>query len=62
MRVKIKRIEEIDAKETNTQGKNAYVVALCCGGVLEDPYFFTIMISKLFVQNLKMKQEVNMMS
>ena len=39
MRVKIKRIEEIDAKETNTQGKNAYVVALCCGGVLEDPYF-----------------------
>lgn len=28
---------EIDAKETNTIGKNKYLVALACGGLMEDP-------------------------
>lgn len=27
----------VDAKDTDTQGKHAYVVALCCGGLMEDP-------------------------
>lgn len=26
------------AKCTNTEGKNEYLVALACGGVMEDPY------------------------
>lgn len=26
-------------KDTNTQGKNTYIVALLCGGVMEDPDF-----------------------
>lgn len=30
---------EVDVKNTNTQGLHAYVVALCCGGVMEDPEF-----------------------
>ena len=28
---------EIDAKEINTIGKNKYLVALACGGLMEDP-------------------------
>ena len=28
---------EINAKEINTEGKHAYVVVLCCGGLMEDP-------------------------
>ena len=35
MKVNIKT--KIDAKEIDTQGKHAYVVALCCGGLMEDP-------------------------
>ena len=26
-----------DIKETDTQGKHSYIVALCCGGLMEDP-------------------------
>ena len=28
---------EVNAKETNTIGKNKYLVALACGGLMEDP-------------------------
>lgn len=28
---------EVNVKETNTKGKHAYIVALCCGGLMEDP-------------------------
>ena len=35
MKINIKT--EIDVKEITTQGKHAYVVALCCGGLMEDP-------------------------
>ena len=35
--MKIKIITEVDAAEKNTEGKHAYVVALCCGGLMEDP-------------------------
>lgn len=37
MRVKIKKT--VDAKQTNTYGKYTYVVALRCGGLMEDPDF-----------------------
>ena len=31
---------EVDVKVRDTEGKHAYVVALCCGGgVMEDPEF-----------------------
>lgn len=29
----------VDVKDTETHGLHAYVVALCCGGVMEDPEF-----------------------
>lgn len=35
--MKVKYMAEVDAKETNTQGCHAYLVALCCGGLIEDP-------------------------
>lgn len=35
MRIKIP--VEVDVKVQNTTGKHAYIVALCCGGVMEDP-------------------------
>ena len=37
MKVKLIEVKEVDAKETKTVGKFAYLVALCCGGVMEDP-------------------------
>lgn len=39
MKVTYKTEVTVDAKETNTQGQHAYVVALCCGGLMEDPEF-----------------------
>lgn len=39
MKVKVRTETNMDVKETNTQGSHAYVVALCCGGVMEDPEF-----------------------
>lgn len=30
-------IKEVDAKVTDTKGEHSYVVALCCGGLMEDP-------------------------
>ena len=35
--MKVKYMREIDAKETSTQGKHSYLVALRTGGVMEDP-------------------------
>ena len=29
----------VDAEDTSTQGNNTYLVALCCGGLMEDPEF-----------------------
>ena len=37
--MKVKYIAEVEAKETDTQGKYTYLVALCCGGLMEDPEF-----------------------
>lgn len=28
---------QVDVADTNTKGAHAYVVALCCGGLMEDP-------------------------
>lgn len=39
MRVTYKAEVTVNAQDTNTQGKNTYVVALCCGGLMEDPEF-----------------------
>lgn len=30
---------DVNIKDTDTQGKNTYLVALLCGGVMEDPDF-----------------------
>lgn len=35
--MKVKYIAEVDAEETNTEGTNTYLVALECGGIMEDP-------------------------
>ena len=35
--MKISIITEVDAQETNTYGGHAYLVALRCGGLMEDP-------------------------
>lgn len=35
--MKISIIKEVDAKVTDTKGEHSYVVALCCGGLMEDP-------------------------
>lgn len=35
MKVMIQR--EVHAKDTDTQGKNTYLVATACGGIMEDP-------------------------
>ena len=35
--MKVNITTEIEVKESNTQGKHTYVVALCCGGLMEDP-------------------------
>lgn len=40
MKVTVNIKTEMDVKETNTIGKNAYVVALCCGGLMEDPEIY----------------------
>ena len=32
----------IEAKETDTTGKHRYVVATCCGGLMEDPEIYYI--------------------
>lgn len=37
MNVKVKVEVDMNVKETDTQGSHAYVVALCYGGVMEDP-------------------------
>lgn len=37
MKVTYKTEVTVDAKDTNTQGKYTYIVALCCGGLMEDP-------------------------
>lgn len=37
MKMKVMTIHEVDAKETDTHGRYAYLVACCCGGVMEDP-------------------------
>ena len=37
MLVRYKTEVEVEAKDTDTTGNHAYVVALCCGGVMEDP-------------------------
>ena len=37
--MKVKYIAEVEVKETDTQGKYTYLVALCCGGLMEDPEF-----------------------
>ena len=39
MKYTYQNIDTNDIKETNTQGKHAYVIALCCGGLMEDPDF-----------------------
>lgn len=36
MRITYKTENTVDAKETNTEGKHTYIVALCCGGIMED--------------------------
>ena len=38
--MKVKHTIEIEAKETNTQGTHAYLVAMCCGGIMEDPEIY----------------------
>ena len=35
--MKISIVKEVEAIETNTQGAHSYVVALMCGGLMEDP-------------------------
>ena len=30
----------VEVQETNTQGKHSYVVALLCGGLMEDPELY----------------------
>lgn len=35
--MKVSIIKEVDANVTNTKGEHSYVVALCCGGLMEDP-------------------------
>ena len=35
--MKVSIIKEVDAKVTDTKGEHSYVVALCCGGLMEDP-------------------------
>ena len=35
--MKVKYIAEVEAEETKTQGKYKYLVALCCGGLMESP-------------------------
>lgn len=35
--MKISIIKEVDAKESNTVGEHCYLVAVACGGVMEDP-------------------------
>ena len=35
--MKVPIIKEVDAKVTGTKGEHSYLVALCCGGVMEDP-------------------------
>jgi hypothetical protein len=30
---------EVDVTVRDTEGKHAYIVALCCGGIMEDPEF-----------------------
>jgi len=39
MNVKVKTEIDMNVKKTDTQGSHAYVVALCCGGVMEGPEF-----------------------
>ena len=39
MNVKVRAEINMNVKETDTQGSHAYVVALCYGGVMEDPEF-----------------------
>ena len=39
MRVTYKAEVTVNAKDTDTQGKHTYVVALCCGGLMEDSEF-----------------------
>ena len=38
--MKVNITTEVEAKESNTQGKHAYVVALCCGGLMESPEIY----------------------
>lgn len=37
MNVTVYKPTAINVKETDTTGENAYLVALLCGGVMEDP-------------------------
>lgn len=37
--MRLKYEVEVDAKEIDTQGSHTYLVALCCGGIMEDPEF-----------------------
>lgn len=42
MRVKYKIEVETEAKETATHGEHAYIVALCCGGLMEEPEIYYV--------------------
>lgn len=35
--MKVELLKEFDVKETDTEGAHSYVVALRCGGIIEDP-------------------------
>lgn len=35
--MRVKYEVEVDAKELDSRGKHQYLVALCCGGIMEDP-------------------------
>ena len=37
MKVTYKTEVTVDAKDTDTQGEHTYIVALRCGGLMEDP-------------------------
>lgn len=35
--MKVELLKEFDIKETDTNGAHSYVIALRCGGIMEDP-------------------------
>ena len=40
MKVKFNQVVEVDAVDSRTEGKYEYLVALRCGGLMEDPEIY----------------------